>query len=268
MFPMGMLDYSFPVSVLYHGRDHVSSSYRVDKSNLKQPTRFLFKVTLSGTGLLYQNGKRYEIPQGKALFTKVPGKVIYTTDTKWEFIWLSVIGEWAEKVCPQILARHGSVLTLPKKSRAFEIAREIEQKNKGLLFTSQLESSRFAFEFLFGLLEDLELPIPDQNSQHLEKVLHYIPRHLSKSLSVRELASGVGLTREHFSRLFVKQMGRGPAEYILNQRLGEALKLLANSSLSIREIAGKIGFKQRTVFTRAFIRQFGISPEKWRENPM
>jgi AraC-like DNA-binding protein len=83
---------------------------------------------------------------------------------------------------------------------------------------------------------------------------------LSKSWSIAELAALVRLSPSRFGHLFVEEMGVSPTRYLMECRLAESCRLLSSTFLSVKEIAGSVGFSDRSYFNRAFKSRFGCSP--------
>jgi len=69
-----------------------------------------------------------------------------------------------------------------------------------------------------------------------------------------------------FKRDFYNLYGESPARWLLNKRLGQAQKLLCNSSKSIVDISFEIGFENSTHFSHTFKNHFGVSPLKYRQS--
>lgn len=77
------------------------------------------------------------------------------------------------------------------------------------------------------------------------------------------LAVKAGMHVGAFLRLFRKETGQSPGEYLSSQRLEEACVLLQSGAHSIEEIAEKTGFCDRAHFSRFFTKRMGIAPAKY-----
>lgn len=87
----------------------------------------------------------------------------------------------------------------------------------------------------------------------------------SADSSVADLAREVHLSRGQLQRLFKQEMGVLIGDYLLEQRLQKAARLLASSRLSIKEIAFAVGYGHHSSFTRAFENRFSLSPKQYRD---
>jgi AraC family transcriptional regulator len=100
--------------------------------------------------------------------------------------------------------------------------------------------------------------------RRLSRVLEYIHAHLGEALDIRGMASTANLSRFHFARAFKASTGQTPYEYVRAKRLAQAKVLLAQNR-PLAEIALALNFSSQANFTRAFRREFGITPGQYRE---
>src|SRR6266478_2753626 len=100
--------------------------------------------------------------------------------------------------------------------------------------------------------------------RRLSRVLEYIHAHLGDALDIRGMASAASLSRFHFARSFKASTGQTPYQYVSAKRLTKAKVLLAQNQ-PLAEIALALNFSSQTNFTRAFRREFGITPGQYRE---
>ncbi len=108
----------------------------------------------------------------------------------------------------------------------------------------------------FSTLLDL-----DAASDRVQTALTYAREHLSKPLSVRDLAKAAFLSPRQFSRLFKQETGRSPAKAIERLRLESARLMMEAGRFSAEEIARKNGFGNRERMRRSFVRALGQSPQ-------
>ncbi len=95
----------------------------------------------------------------------------------------------------------------------------------------------------------------------LSPVLKYISEHISEStLSNTELAAAVNISEVYLRRLFSKELGTTPKQYILELRLQYAKQLLAEKAFTVTGISEKCGFSSVYHFCRAFKTFTGQTP--------
>jgi AraC family transcriptional regulator len=100
--------------------------------------------------------------------------------------------------------------------------------------------------------------------RRLSRVLEYVHANLGDELDIRGMASAASLSRFHFARAFKASTGQTPYQYVSAKRLAQAKVLLAQNQ-PIAEIALALNFSSQANFTRAFRREFGITPGRYRE---
>lgn len=100
----------------------------------------------------------------------------------------------------------------------------------------------------------------------LDRVLAFIKEHLAQSIRVEHLAEAAHLSPCHFARMFKQATGQSPHAYITAQRMEHARQLLANSSLSLVDVASSAGFQTQAHFTEVFHRHTGVTPRSFRRS--
>ncbi len=84
-------------------------------------------------------------------------------------------------------------------------------------------------------------------------------------LTIAYLAEELHLSPSRLRQLFALELGVAPKSYIRKTRLRRARILLANSSLSVKEVMAAVGFNDPSDFSRAYRRLFGVTPSVCRE---
>lgn len=82
--------------------------------------------------------------------------------------------------------------------------------------------------------------------------------------TVAALAKTAGYSVDHFSRTFEKVTGQRPQELIIAARLARARQLLAETGLTISQIAETLGFRDVFFFSRQFTQRTGQTPSAYR----
>ena len=89
-------------------------------------------------------------------------------------------------------------------------------------------------------------------------------RNLDSNLSLEMLAKESGYSRVHFLRMFRAATGYAPHNYLLKLRVDRVRELLANSTLSLTEIALECGFSSHSHLSRVFRQFLGATPSEYR----
>jgi AraC family transcriptional regulator len=99
-------------------------------------------------------------------------------------------------------------------------------------------------------------------------LLQNLQRRLDGKLTLATMARSARQSRFHFQRNFRKTLGETPRQFIERLRLDRAAARLIGSTDSVCQIALQCGFASHEVFTRAFRRQFGCAPVRYRATAM
>ena len=102
--------------------------------------------------------------------------------------------------------------------------------------------------------------------QRINKVVAYINNHLDETLELKTLANEAALSDFHFHRIFKALKGEAIGGYITRLRLEATARLLRYTTLTIEEIAFNIGYETTASLSKAFKKQYGISPTEYRTN--
>jgi transcriptional regulator GlxA family with amidase domain len=93
----------------------------------------------------------------------------------------------------------------------------------------------------------------------------WIAEHLAKRLSVEDLADRMSMSVRNFERVFTREVGTTPAQYVLQTRVEAARRLLERTDGRLKHVASAAGFGNVDVMRRAFVRLLGITPRRYRE---
>ncbi|GAB1540034.1 AraC family transcriptional regulator [Scytonema sp. NUACC21] len=99
----------------------------------------------------------------------------------------------------------------------------------------------------------------------LSRTLEYINENLQCELTLAELASVAEISPYHFARLFKQSTGFTPHQYVINCRIEQAKKLLAEKKWSIAEIGFSVGFQSPSHFIALFRKQMAMTPKAYRD---
>jgi len=98
-----------------------------------------------------------------------------------------------------------------------------------------------------------------------EQVTKYIHEHLDEQFQLKDLAKAVYISPFHLSRTFKQTTGMSLTSYILKLRITAAEGLLTATSLSITEIANKVGFNDAAYFSTKFRQINKVTPSVYRD---
>lgn len=103
------------------------------------------------------------------------------------------------------------------------------------------------------------------SSQQRQIINDYIKTHLIEDLTVDRLAQLIQLSPGHFATLFKRTFNVTPYQYVIQQRMNLACRLLQQSELPISVIANQVGLQTQSHFTRLFRQQMSVTPKQYRQ---
>ena len=162
----------------------------------------------------------------------------------------------------RIFTNDGRIWTSAGMSAGIDLALALVEKDLGAEIARAVARALVVYhrraggQSQFSTLLDL-----DAASDRVQTALTYAREHLSKPLSVRDLAKAAFLSPRQFSRLFKQETGRSPAKAIERLRLESARLMMEAGRFSAEEIARKNGFGNRERMRRSFVRALGQSPQ-------
>jgi AraC-like DNA-binding protein len=110
------------------------------------------------------------------------------------------------------------------------------------------------------LLKDRPLDVRAPNTRRMAQVVREIRAHPDQKWTVARLASRVGLSRSAFAETFAAYERVAPLTFVTRVRMERAAHLLKTESLSLHEVARRVGYQSEGSFARAFKRHWGVPP--------
>lgn len=107
-------------------------------------------------------------------------------------------------------------------------------------------------------------PLPSPQQEVIASVQEYIRNHPMDDLSLRNLSRIAGYSSFFFHRLFVQYAGQTPRSYVNHVRLDRA-KALLRQNYTLEAVAGMIGMRHPSYFSRFFKEHMGCPPGNWRK---
>ncbi|MFG1840857.1 GlxA family transcriptional regulator [Micromonospora sp. NPDC049175] len=116
-----------------------------------------------------------------------------------------------------------------------------------------------------GQSQYVEAPIPKApEAPTLEPVLEWLMGHLDRTTTVEELAARAGMAPRTFARRFRAETGTTPHDWLTNQRVLLARRLLEETPLSVEAVADQSGFGDAAALRHHFTRRVGATPHSYR----
>lgn len=117
---------------------------------------------------------------------------------------------------------------------------------------------------LISLCAGATRPVLPRSDDKLAPVLQYISAHYAEHITLDQLADRVHMSKYHLCRMFRRQTGLTLMQYMYEQRISAARRLLALTDMPISAIAQNCGFASSSHFCTMFRRHEGMSPRDYR----
>lgn len=105
----------------------------------------------------------------------------------------------------------------------------------------------------------------DKAAKPVRMAKAYVENHYAEQVTLEDVARHICLSPTYFSGLFKAETGQGFLNYLQSVRIGEGKRLLRETSISIGEIAGMVGYADVKYFSKLFVKETGIKPSAYRK---
>jgi two-component system, response regulator YesN len=104
------------------------------------------------------------------------------------------------------------------------------------------------------------------NQSLVEKVRHYVSENIGvQSLTREDIANHVYLNPDYLTRVFKRETGMSISDYLHQERIEYAKRLLKDSVMSIGDIAFEVGYSKLSYFSSVFKRATELTPIEYRK---
>lgn len=226
--------------------------------------------SIKGEGVLETKGETKVIHEGEVFYLNANEFHSYkkcnpSDKVNWKTGWIIFNGTRIEETLHSLGFDGGEVLSISAFIyKKFENLRETFESNENLrdyIASAQLYEILVA---LYQLKSTDKQPGVIEKEEMIKEVTSYIDKHYAEDISLEQLAKMTGLTPQYFCKLFKNSTKATPLEYIMLIRMRAAKRLLLNSSLSIKRIAEKVGYKDNSYFALVFKRTYGMTATQYR----
>ncbi|MDF2567910.1 MAG: hypothetical protein K0R90_1366 [Oscillospiraceae bacterium] len=222
---------------------------------------YLFHYVVRGKGKYVVNDKTYEVTSGEGFIIEPDVLTYYEADAQdpWEYYWIGFYGSEAENLMDDC-GFHKSgylIFTYNQDDQVEEILKQASFLcNQGSQNSKQLALIGNLYLFL-SLISN---PPTEKQDSYVHKITEYIHYHYSYPITVSQIAQYVGLNRSYMCKIFKKELGVSPQEYLINFRISKAKHLLKETNLNVSEVAFSCGFKDISHFSYIFKKRVGQAP--------
>lgn len=99
-----------------------------------------------------------------------------------------------------------------------------------------------------------------QSRDLVDQSIFFMHENIKRCLKMAEIAMNVNLSESHLSKIFRNKTGTSPMDYFINLKMQEAIRLLSNHKMQIKEVAYALGYNDPFYFSRIFTQHIGSNP--------
>ena len=146
------------------------------------------------------------------------------------------------------------------------ILREMELQNDGYEDICQAYLEILIIRLMRSTeLSVLTAPSLSSGNRQCAAVKRYIDLHFKEALTLEHLAEEAHMNKYYLSHTFKREYGDSPINYMISRRINESKYLLAETDLSMSQIAQLLGFSSPSYFSQVFRRTHSVSPLEYRQ---
>lgn len=262
---------SFECKIITGGFNHCDSSWNKASDELDQ----CFKIynPISGSATINLGDTQFHIKSGNIYLISGFSIVSQQCTSPMDIYWLHFIP--ASLYLRHILLKSGPVHVW--NTGEFSFMYNFNEYVKKIFGNENFTSARilalpYSFEeatlhsYLLNFIADILKRFPDKVSAtssdivKLKPSIEFMNKEFKSNPSLNVIASKSLLAPNYFHRIFKKNFGLTPFNYMLRLRMEIAIRLLTTTSKSVKEIAFEVGYDSEFYFYRQFKKQYKYSP--------
>ncbi len=215
------------------------------------------------------NGVMVSLNAGDLLFYR-PGEPQWYTFNKGRCcsFWVHLSGTSVGELCDFAGMNEGHIFHL-NDLKAIErihmkliIETQAKQRGYQLFVQSYVQQ---LFGQIYRQLSDKDTSFSANTDERILKVLNVLDRLYYRPLDIEQLAAECNVGRDRFLHLFTKSVGMPPQKYLTAVRMKNAKRYLAESDMTVAEIAERCGYPDSMYFSRIFKKHSGLPPTEYRK---
>lgn len=253
-----------PVSVYFCGREHC------EKGQITGPimrTQYLFCYVVSGRGAFRaRTNKMNPVTAGQG-FLVFPDQVttfVADKEDPWDYLWFAFDGTEVPGIISDIgFTEKYPVFTDAEGGCLKEIVANLVE-----VYQNDRNDKYNVLSLFYSIMAYMQTSTSPRRlgeASYVEKALDYIHHNFVYRIRIEDISRYVGLDRTYLFKLFVKNIGTAPQEYLIRYRLEHAVDMLQQSRLSTSQIAASCGFRDAPSFCKHFKARYGVPPLAYRK---
>ena len=226
-------------------------------------------LTLSGSGILEVYGKTFQLSAGDlfVLPPNTPHSYYTKKGRNWEFYWLHILDNHATNFIKKIVENNETVFQCQDPAGLAAVYEKLISFKDRFFDDCSIEESRILSDLMHDLLSYQTKNIYENErvKDLLERALRFIAIHYQEDINTKDICAELFISQTHLIRLFNKHLEITPYQYLEQYRIAKAAVLLAQTPLSIADIAANVGYQSSSIFISKFKKYKKLTPQQYRK---
>ena len=246
------------------GYYYTNYDYRIAREDYHN---YMLFYICDGRLSLTSGGRTMVVTAGQVGFLNCHVPHEYHTIGNTEFIWLHLDGSNTADFYEQAVQLHGGfVFDSPYAEQIKNGIYEIVFAFRNEQAISEARLSQKLYSLLIAMVDPNKADdTPDDPNDPVAAAQRFILERYMEPIALSDIAAHVNMSQFHFSRLFKRDCGFSPHEFLILTRLNRAKHLLKTTDQPVKVIAQQVGYLNVSSFTNAFTDRVGISPTLFRK---
>lgn len=244
------------------GISHCDDKYHIFREDSKV---CVCEYIIKGSGTLHIGGKTYHPKAGDIYILPEFERQEYYTDPKepWTKIFFNVRGTGVSSMLNAFEMKNKFLFS--NCEELYPVFEKIFLKTQEDMPVEQImmECCEFFVYLLFSLYNKVKTT--DETLEEAQKVKLFIENNIERELTMKEIADSIYRSRDYTNKLFKNYYNMTPYAYYLDLRVEKAKALLQHTSLSVRQISEKLGYKNGKSFSKQFRYMTGMTATHYRQ---
>ncbi len=226
---------------------------------------FLIHYIIQGKGCFERKGKSFQVEKGSMFLIRPYELTYYQADAEdpWHYIWIGFDG----KKCLELLEASGfrgdtCVLSFPRAAALFEEIRAVPDKTP---FTETALCAKLYQLFTLLSQEEGRGEGKKEGGDYVRRTVDFIQANFSRPVQIGDIARMLGIDRKYLCRIFSREIGKSPKEFLIQVRLSHAAEYLSGRGYNVGEAARSVGYEDVFNFSKMFKKKYGCSPQRYQK---
>lgn len=132
-------------------------------------------------------------------------------------------------------------------------------------FCDKVESRGILFTLFSRFLKQAH-PKVEVSDSRIQQALSFIRKNIHCNPTLEQLATEACMSKDHFIRIFRQETGETPRSYIIKRKMEGAELLLVTTTMSVKQVAMRMGYDDCSYFNKTFKTFSGVTPAEYRMN--